>query len=443
MNVYDSNRMAALLKPLGYDEVKSPETADMIILNTCHIREKAAEKIYSELGRLYKIKKSRYVAGEKLQIAVVGCVAQAEGKEIFKRAPYVDFILGPQSYQRLPELVVRSTGRRGPAFDLQFSPETKFDQVTTRNYNSRFPAFLTIQEGCDKFCTFCVVPYTQGIEYSRPVEEILIEARHLVRHGVREITVLGQNVNAYNGKAESESWDLAKLIRSLAEIDGLDRIRYTTSYPANMTQELIQAHRDVPALMPFIHLPVQSGSNKILTAMNRRHNSYDYYCLADSLRKARPDIGLSSDFIVGFPGESESDFKETINLVEEIGFAQAYSFKYSPRPGTPAASLPGQVSEKEKNERLKHLQDVLKTQQSKFNQDCVNKKISVLFDRFGKKRGQFLGRSPYMQAVHVFSERDIIGKIINVDIIKGNKNSLMGEIKSCDSLNSKPMRAQH
>ncbi|PPR79000.1 MAG: tRNA-2-methylthio-N(6)-dimethylallyladenosine synthase [Alphaproteobacteria bacterium MarineAlpha3_Bin5] len=443
MNVYDSNRMAALLKPLGYDEVKSPEAADMIILNTCHIREKAAEKIYSELGRLYKIKKSRYVAGERIQIAVVGCVAQAEGKEIFKRAPYVDFILGPQSYQRLPELVVRSTGRRGPAFDLRFSPETKFDQVTTRHYHSHFTAFLTIQEGCDKFCTFCVVPYTRGMEYSRPVEEILIEARHLVKHGVREITVLGQNVNAYNGKAESGSWDLAKLIRSLAEIDGLDRIRYTTSYPANMTKELIQAHSDVPALMPFIHLPVQSGSNKILTAMNRRHNSYDYYCLADSLRKARPDIGLSSDFIVGFPGESESDFKETINLVEEIGFAQAYSFKYSPRPGTPAASLPGQVSEKEKNERLKHLQDVLKIQQSKFNRDCVNKKISVLFDRPGKKRGQFLGRSPYMQAVHVFSERDIIGEIINVNIIKGYKNSLMGEIKSCDSLNSKPMRVQH
>jgi tRNA-2-methylthio-N6-dimethylallyladenosine synthase len=364
MNVYDSHRMADVLAPLGYEPAEAPDDADMVIVNTCHIREHASEKTFSELGRLRDIKEERKAQGQQTVLAVAGCVAQAEGEEILARAPYVDIVLGPQTYHRLPEMVARATRGSGGVLDTEFPVEPKFDQLPEPSAHG-LTAFLSVQEGCDKFCTFCVVPYTRGAEYSRPVSAIVKEAESLVGKGVREITLLGQNVNGYHGDKGEK---LGQLIRRLAEIPGLHGLRYTTSHPRDMDDSLIEAHRDVPQLMPFLHLPVQSGSDRILAAMNRQHNAADYLKIIDRLRAARPDIALSSDFIVGFPGESDEDFQATLKLVEQVGFAQAYSFKYSSRPGTPASTMAGQVPEPVKEERLAALQELLQIQSRRFNQ---------------------------------------------------------------------------
>jgi tRNA-2-methylthio-N6-dimethylallyladenosine synthase len=444
MNVYDSGRMADVLAPLGYGLVETPEHADMVILNTCHIREKAAEKVYSELGRLRLLKTTREQDGGQMILAVAGCVAQAEGEEMLSRAPYVDIIFGPQAYHRLPEMVARAgrTGRSGKnggaVLGTEFPAEPKFDHLPLVRANALGGedgevgrvAFLTVQEGCDKFCTFCVVPYTRGAEYSRPATDVLAEASGLAASGVREITLLGQNVNNYHGRAVGPDavWGLGRLIAEVAAIDGIERIRYTTSYPADVDEDLIAAHRDVPALMPYLHLPVQSGSDAILKAMNRRHNSDDYRRLVDRLRQARPDLGLSSDFIVGFPGETDADFAATLEMVEDIGFVQAYSFKYSPRPGTPAAMLGNQLTEDVKAERLAALQGLLNAQQLAFNRSCVGRTLDVLLDRPGRDPGQLVGRSPYMQAVHVDGSALETGAIVGLRITKGHANSLTGVV---------------
>ncbi len=441
MNVYDSGRMADVLAPLGYRLVDEPEAADMIILNTCHIREKAAEKVYSELGRLRHLKTGKERRGGRMIIAVAGCVAQAESKEILRRAPFVDMVFGPQAYHRLPEMVARLDRGSGAVLNTDFPPEPKFDHLPTDVSDAGAnggAAFLTVQEGCDKFCTFCVVPYTRGAEYSRPAADVDAEARRHVAAGAREITLLGQNVNNYSGPAprslrsgkapatDVAHWGLGRLITELAGIDGLDRIRYTTSYPADMDDELITAHREVRKLMPFLHLPVQSGCDRILTAMNRRHTADDYRRLAGRLREARPDIGLSSDFIVGFPGETDADFDDTLKLVKDIGFAQAYSFKYSPRPGTPAALIEDQVPDAVKTRRLAELQALLNAQQLAFNSDCVGRVMPVLLDRRGREPGQLVGRSPYMQAVHMDAPDDRLGTIQPIRITKAHANSLTG-----------------
>jgi tRNA-2-methylthio-N6-dimethylallyladenosine synthase len=441
MNEYDSARMADVLRPLGYEPTAQAEAADMVILNTCHIREKASEKVFSELGRLKPAKRARERAGREMIIAVAGCVAQAEGEEIVRRAPFVDIVLGPQTYHRLPELVARARRAADPArrgvVDTEFPPESKFDHLPETTAPQGVAAFLTVQEGCDKFCTFCVVPYTRGAEASRPVEEIAAEARRLVAAGAREITLLGQNVNAYHGSAPPRlvgsagpraEWGLGRLIRHLAEIDGLARIRYTTSHPRDMDEELIEAHRDVPALMPYLHLPVQSGSDRVLAAMNRQHRAADYLALVERLRAARPDLALSSDFIVGFPGESESDFEATLALIEQVGFAQAYSFKYSARPGTPAASLPDQVPEAVKSERLDRLQALLRRQQEAFNAATVGRRLPVLLEKPGRHPGQLVGRSPYLQAVHLEAPAARIGVVAEVDIVGLSPNSLAGRL---------------
>ncbi len=427
MNVYDSDRMADLLAPLGYDAVASPMDADMVILNTCHIREKASEKVFSELGRLRDIKEEKNVAGKKMILAVAGCVAQAEGEEIIRRAPYVDMVFGPQTYHRLPEMVARASRQADAVLDTDFPVESKFDHLPDSVHVEGSTAFLTVQEGCDKFCTFCVVPYTRGAEFSRPVADVLAEAATLAHAGAREITLLGQNVNAYHGRAPNEGeWGLGRLIGGVAEIGGIDRIRYTTSYPAEVDDALIAAHRDVPELMPFLHLPVQSGSDRILSAMNRRHNAGQYRELVARLRDARPDLGLSSDFIVGFPGETDRDFEETMTLIREIGFIQAFSFKYSPRPGTPAASMPGQVDEQVKSERLAALQGLLEEQQIAFNETCIGREMPVLLERPGRHDGQLVGRSPYMQAVHVSAPHENLGTIMVLKIESASVNSLSG-----------------
>jgi tRNA-2-methylthio-N6-dimethylallyladenosine synthase len=447
MNVYDSDRMADVLALQGFGLVETPDSADMVILNTCHIREKAAEKVYSELGRLALLKGAREKDGGQMILAVAGCVAQAEGEEILKRAPYVDIVFGPQSYHRLPEMVARAgrVRKRGQGsckiLDTDFPIEPKFDHLPevregAKSYDREANgsmAFLTIQEGCDKFCTFCVVPYTRGAEYSRPASDVLAEASSLASLGVREITLLGQNVNNYKGRASSRKnstdvWGLGRLISEVAGIRGIERIRYTTSYPADVDEELIEAHRDVNELMPYLHLPVQSGSDSILKAMNRRHGADDYLRLVERLRKARPDLGLSSDFIVGFPGETDADFADTISIVKEIGFIQAYSFKYSPRPGTPAAMLGDQISEPLKAERLSHLQKILNAQQFEFNKSCVGQTLKVLLDRPGRMSGQLVGRSPYMQAVHVDGAGLDIGSIVKLKITKGHAYSLAGVV---------------
>lgn len=439
MNVYDSGRMADVLAPLGYAPADAPDDADMVILNTCHIREKAAEKVYSELGRLKHLKNAKEENGGRMILAVAGCVAQAEGKEILDRAPYVDMVFGPQTYHRLSEMVARA-GRAGKAvLDTDFPPEPKFDFLPDISPAAALPnadghaesaAFLTVQEGCDKFCTFCVVPYTRGAEYSRAPADVLAEASRLAATGVREITLLGQNVNNYKGVppdgANGQDWGLGRLIAEAANIEGLERIRYTTSYPADMDDELIAAHRDVEKLMPFLHLPVQSGSDGVLKAMNRRHNADEYRRLVDRLRAARPDIGLSSDFIVGFPGETDADFAETLKLAEDTGFIQAYSFKYSPRPGTPAAVMENQVDDAVKAERLAALQDVLNAQQLAFNRSCIGKVMPVLLDRPGRDPGQLVGRSPYMQAVHVDDTDGVMGAIRELRITDAHANSLTG-----------------
>ena len=424
MNVYDSARMAEVLAPLGYGAASSPEDADMVILNTCHIREKAAEKVYSELGRLGLIKAARKAEGKAMVIAVAGCVAQAEGQEMLRRAPVIDVLVGPQSYHRLPELVARVARGGGAVLDTEFPPEAKFDHLPKTRHAQGVSAFLSVQEGCDKFCSFCVVPYTRGAEYSRPVAALLDEARQLVDVGAREITLLGQNVNAYHGSAGG----LGGLIRQLAEIEGLERIRYTTSHPRDMDEDLIRAHGEVPALMPCLHLPVQSGSDRVLAAMNRRHTTDDYRRLVARLRDVRPDLALSGDFIVGFPGESDDDFAATMALVGDIGYAQAYSFKYSPRPGTPAASLPEQVPDAVKAARLDALQSLLRSQQEAFNRACVGRVLPVLFERPGRHAGQLIGRSPYMQACHAEAASREIGEIVDLRILKASANSLAAEL---------------
>jgi tRNA-2-methylthio-N6-dimethylallyladenosine synthase len=428
MNVYDSARMADLLAPLGFRPVNEPEAADMVILNTCHIREKAAEKVYSELGRLKAIKARKVKAGSGLTIAIAGCVAQAEAAEILARQPAVDIVVGPQSYQRLPEMIARIARGAGHALETEFPAEDKFDSLPQSSSSGSPTAFLTVQEGCDRFCTFCVVPYTRGPEYSRPVEQIAAEAKALAARGVREITLLGQNVNAYRGVGpDGESWSLARLIHLIAGIDGILRLRYTTSHPRDMGDDLIAAHRDVDALMPQLHLPVQSGSDRILAAMNRQHSANDYRRLVECIRKARSDIALSSDFIVGFPGESDEDFAATLELVRDIGYAQAFSFKYSARPGTPAASA-RQVPDEVKSERLQILQAQLSRQQDAFNLACAGKVMPVLFEKPGLVPGQAVGRSPWLQPVHVQDAAPLIGQLIDVRIEEAMPNSLKGRL---------------
>ena len=432
MNVYDAGRMKDVLAPVGYRQTDRLDEADLVILNTCHIREKAAEKMYSDLGRIRLVKKA--YQDEKsnrcsMIIAVAGCVAQADGVEIIRRAPYVDLVFGPQTYHRLPEMLAELSQKSGAIVDTEFPAESKFDHLPEQNCKAKTNAFVTIQEGCDKFCTFCVVPYTRGSEFSRPVEQVLSEARRLLADGVRELTLLGQNVNNYHGKAPgsnrgSKEWSLGRLITKLAELEGLERIRYTTSYPADVDEDLIDAHRQVPALMPYLHLPVQSGSDRVLNAMNRRHSATDYLRLIDRLRLARPDLAVSSDFIVGFPGEEESDFQDTLKLVERIKFVGAYSFKYSPRPGTPAARMTCQVEEQIKKRRLAELQSLLNAQQLAFNEECVGKHLDVLLDNRGRYEGQLIGRSPYMQAVHVNAPANLIGSIEKLRIDRANPNSL-------------------
>ncbi|MEK9672027.1 MAG: tRNA (N6-isopentenyl adenosine(37)-C2)-methylthiotransferase MiaB [Rhodospirillaceae bacterium] len=428
MNVYDSERMTELLVPLGYAPSDDLDDADMVLLNTCHIREKAAEKVYSELGRLRLIKDARRASGADMILAVAGCVAQAEGEEVLRRAPYVDMVFGPQTYHRLPQMVAELHRKTGAVLDTDFPEESKFDHMAGGDASHRIDgrsAFLTVQEGCDKFCTFCVVPYTRGAEFSRPVDQVAAEAQRLVAAGAREITLLGQNVNAYHGVGrDGGETGLGGLIRRLATIDGLDRLRYTTSYPAEVDDDLIAAHRDVPELMPFLHLPVQSGSDRVLQTMNRRHDRAFYIDLVGRLRAARPDLGLSSDFIVGFPGETGRDFEETLSLVREVKFIQAYSFKFSPRPGTPAAAMDLQVPEDVKDARLAELQNLLNAQQRAFNDHCVGRDMPVLLDRPGRHPGQLVGRSPYMQAVHVDADAGRLGDIVPLTITGATANSL-------------------
>ncbi|OYQ33349.1 tRNA (N6-isopentenyl adenosine(37)-C2)-methylthiotransferase MiaB [Niveispirillum lacus] len=437
MNVYDSDRMADVLAPLGYEPTDQPDGADMVILNTCHIREKASEKVYSELGRIRHLQNEKAADGGRMVVAVAGCVAQAEGAEIMMRAPHVDMVFGPQTYHQLPEMVTRAVRGAGGVVNTDFPVESKFDLLPEESAKPQGPAaFLSVQEGCDKFCTFCVVPYTRGSEYSRPVGQVLNEARRLVSHGVREITLLGQNVNAFHGEAADGSvWGLGRLIRELAEIDGLARIRYTTSHPRDMDDDLIDAHGTVPQLMPFLHLPVQSGSDRILAAMNRKHTGDDYRRLIDRLRARQPDLALSSDFITGFPGETDQDFADTLRLINDIGFAQAYSFKYSARPGTPAASLEGrQVDEKVKDERLQAVQQLLNAQQVAFNQTMIGRTLSVLFDRVGKLDGQLLGRSAYMQSVYVQAPARLMGQMVEVHITGAYANSLSGHVVTAETV---------
>ncbi|MEE2980749.1 MAG: tRNA (N6-isopentenyl adenosine(37)-C2)-methylthiotransferase MiaB [Pseudomonadota bacterium] len=426
MNVYDSERMAEVLAPLGYGAVDDGADADMVVLNTCHIREKAAEKVYSELGRLALIKAAREAAGETTVIAVAGCVAQAEGDEILRRANCVDVVVGPQAYHRLPDLVARVERDGGAVSDTDFPAESKFDQLPGERAPRGVSAFLSVQEGCDKFCSFCVVPYTRGAEYSRPVAQVVAEARQLVLGGAREIVLLGQNVNAYHGDKDGKTWGLGRLIWTLADIDGLERLRYTTSHPLDMDDELIAAHGAVPALMPYLHLPVQSGSDRVLRAMNRRHGIDDYRRVVGRLCAIRPDLALSGDFIVGFPGESDDDFAATLAVVAELGYAQAYSFKYSPRPATPGAARPDQIPDDVKAARLDALQSLLRVQQNAFNQASVGQVLPVLFERPGRHPGQLVGRSPYMQAVHAALPSAVVGDIVDMRIIEAQANSLAG-----------------
>ncbi len=430
MNVYDSRRMADTLAPAGYVETGTAADADLVILNTCHIREKAADKVYSELGRVRELKESAARDGRRMIIAVAGCVAQAEGAEIIRRAPAVDIVVGSQNYHRLPELLARAA--HGKVIDTEFPVEHKFDHLaapTSAVTRARGVAtFVTVQEGCDKFCAFCVVPYTRGAEVSRPVSKVIAEAERLVDAGVREITLIGQNVNAYHGTGpDGRSWTLARLLHRLAEIPNLVRLRYTTSHPRDMDDGLISAHRDLPALMPHLHLPVQSGSDRILAAMNRRHTRADYLKTIDRLRTARPDFAFSSDFIVGFPGESEDDFRDSLSLLDEVGFASAYSFKYSPRPGTPAAELE-QLPDEVKSERLARLQQAIDRHLAAFNARCRGLTLDVLFEKHGRRAGQRVGRSPYLQPVQVMAPSELIGEVRSVTITDLGTYSLFGTL---------------
>jgi tRNA-2-methylthio-N6-dimethylallyladenosine synthase len=431
MNEYDSERMTEALAAQGYAPTGDVAEADLVILNTCHIREKAAEKVYSELGRMRLNKERRSLEGRDTLIAVAGCVAQAEGAEIVARAPAVDIVVGPQSYHRLADLVaeVAATGTGLVATD--FAAEDKFARLPQRpTGNGQVSAFVTVQEGCNKFCTFCVVPYTRGAEFSRAPGEIVGEVEGLAARGTREITLLGQNVNAYHGQGSDGVWSLARLLRRLAEIPDIERLRYTTSHPLDMDDELIALFADEPKLMPYLHLPFQSGSDRILKAMNRRHTAAEYEEVIGTVRAARPDIALSTDIIVGFPGETDDDFEATLALVERIRFAQAFTFKYSPRPGTRAERFERQVPEEVKRERLYGLQSLIDGQRRAFDRATVGRRLDVLFERKGRKPGQIAGRSPYLQAVHVEGPEGLIGKIAAVDILASSPNSLTGVIKS-------------
>jgi tRNA-2-methylthio-N6-dimethylallyladenosine synthase len=432
MNVYDARRMADTLARDGFSETASAEEADLIILNTCHIREKAVEKVYSELGRLREMGEEKESRGRAQMIAVAGCVAQAEGKEIIRREPSVRLVIGPQNIHRISELVAKANNGKA-IIDTDFAVEDKFEQLAkpkpevTRARG--ISAFVTVQEGCDKFCTFCVVPYTRGNEASRSVERILAEAENLIAQGVKEITLLGQNVNAYHGRGlDGRDWTLPALITRLAEIPELKRIRYMTSHPRDMSDELIEAHRGIEKLMPFLHLPVQSGSDRILDEMNRKHTRADYLKIIERVRKARPDIAFSSDFIVGFPGETDQDFEDTLSLAREVGYAQCYTFKYSPRPGTPAAEIDAQIPEDVKTERLHRLQELIEEQQHAFNLSCVGRELDVLFEKPGRHKGQIVGRSPYLQPVPVIAPMSIIGSVARVRVNELRTYSLIGEL---------------
>ncbi|RWL48385.1 MAG: tRNA (N6-isopentenyl adenosine(37)-C2)-methylthiotransferase MiaB [Mesorhizobium sp.] len=432
MNVYDSQRMTDALAADGYVATDAVEDADLVLLNTCHIREKAAEKVYSELGRIRDMKAERAEAGRELLIGVAGCVAQAEGAEIIRRAPAVDLVIGPQTYHRLPDVLARVRGGE-KIVETEYAIEDKFEHLPQPKHaelaRRGVTAFLTVQEGCDKFCTFCVVPYTRGSEVSRPVAQIVAEAERLAEAGVREVTLLGQNVNAWHGVGENgEEWGLGRLLFRLAEIPGLARLRYTTSHPRDMDHELIAAHRDLPALMPYLHLPVQSGSDRILKAMNRRHTARDYLSLIERIRAARPDIAMSGDFIVGFPGETEEDFEATLKLVREVGYASAFTFKYSPRPGTPGAEMDGHLSETVKDERLQRLQALINEQQRNFIASVVGRTVSTLIEKPGRRPGQVVGRSPWLNPVIVDDKAGGIGDIIDVRITKTGPNSLFAEL---------------
>jgi tRNA-2-methylthio-N6-dimethylallyladenosine synthase len=434
MNVYDAQRMVDTLAPEGFVETARAEDADLVILNTCHIREKASEKVYSEFGRLREMKDDAARNGRQINIAVAGCVAQAEGEEIIRRAPVVDVVVGPQSYHHLPQLLARAR-REGRALETEFPVEDKFgflpapkpDAIRARGIS----AFVTVQEGCDKFCTFCVVPYTRGSEVSRPVAKIIDDVKRLVDNGVRELTLIGQNVNAYHGEGlDGRSWPLGKLLHALAAIPDVARLRYSTSHPLDVEDSLIEAHRDLDALMPFVHLPVQSGSDRILAAMNRRHTASEYHTVIERFRRVRQDIAFSSDFIVGFPGETEEDFAATLALVTQIGYAAAYSFKYSPRPGTPAADMRETVSAAEMDERLERLQNLIDSQQSAFNLAAIGTTVDVLFERAARKEGQIVGRTAYLQPAHVMASPDIIGKVLPVTIESLERYSLLGHLAS-------------
>jgi tRNA-2-methylthio-N6-dimethylallyladenosine synthase len=432
MNVYDAQRMVDTLAAEGFVETASVDDADLVILNTCHIREKASEKVYSELGRLRVVKDEAARQGRDMSIAVAGCVAQAEGSEIIRRAPAVDVVVGPQSYHHLPQLLARAKSH-GRALETEFPVQDKFgflpppkpETIRARGIS----AFVTVQEGCDKFCTFCVVPYTRGSEVSRPVAKILDDVLRLADNGVREITLIGQNVNAYHGEGpDGRIWTLGHLLHRLAEIPGIARLRYSTSHPRDVDDTLIAAHRDLPSVMPFVHLPVQSGSDRILAAMNRKHTADDYRRVIDQFRAVRDDIAFSSDFIVGFPGETEEDFAATLALVTQIGYAGAYSFKYSPRPGTPAADIRETVSAAEMDERLVRLQELIDSQQSAFNQAAIGNTVDVLFERAGRNPGQVVGRTAYLQPAHVMASTEIIGQILPVTIERLERYSLLGEL---------------
>ena len=429
MNVYDSNRMANMLEEMGLVKASSQRDADVVVFNTCHIREKAAEKVFSDLGREYQIKLERAEEGKDTIIGVTGCVVQAEDKEIMKRAPYVDFALGPLRYFRLKEVVEEIFNKRDmQLLDTEFSAVSKFDMLP-ENKSEGACSYLAIQEGCNNFCTYCVVPYTRGVEVSRPVEDILKEAKRLVDTGTLEINLLGQNVNSYHGEdANGKERNLAYLLRKVAEIDGLKRIRYTTSYPADVDDDLINCHKELKKLMPYLHLPIQSGSDDILKKMNRRHTSGDYLRVVEKLKEANPEIGMSSDFIVGFPGETDADFQKTLDVVNQVKYIQAFSFKYSKRPGTPAAVMDNQIEEKVKKERLQILQDLLFDYQTKFNQSSIGKVMPVLFENKGRHKGQLTGRTPYMQNLYAEADNSLINKIVEVRVVDASTNSLNGEV---------------
>jgi tRNA-2-methylthio-N6-dimethylallyladenosine synthase len=438
MNVYDSQRMNDVLAPGGFEATETPDDADLVILNTCHIREKAAEKVYSELGRLKQLKRQRAGNGKDMMIAVAGCVAQAEGEEIVRRVPVVDMVVGPQTYHRLPELISRHNRSGDAVVETEFPADDKFgtldqpgsDGHTAKTVARGVTAFVTIQEGCDKFCAFCVVPYTRGAEFSRPVARITGEVERLAAAGVKEITLLGQNVNAYHGEApDGSGWSLGRLLNHLSDIDGIARIRYTTSHPRDMDDELIAAHRDNTKVMPYLHLPVQAGSDSVLKAMNRRHTADEYVRIIERIRAARPDIALSGDFIVGFAGETDADFEATLALVREVQYAQAFSFKYSARPGTPAAASDDQVDEAVKAARLERLQTLLREQQLAFNSSCIGRTLDVLLEKPGRHAGQLVGRSPYLQAVHLEANGLEIGQFASVQVEKAGVNSLTGCVR--------------